>query len=58
MFDCIEDDDKPAGTNLGLGLHQWQVVLGLYASALWRKPMEIPFDPPLDLFAKLKVALG
>ena len=58
MFDWIENDDRPAGTNLSLGLHQWQVVLALYASALWRKPVELPFDPPADLFAKLKAALG
>ena len=45
MFDWIEDDDKPAGTNLKLGLHQWQVVLALYASALWRRPVELPFEP-------------
>ena len=58
MFDWIEDYDKPAGTNLALGLHQWQVVLGLYASALWRKPVEIPFDPPDDLFDQLAEALA
>lgn len=58
MFDWIEDDDRPAGTNLKLGLHQWQVVLALYASALWRKPVELPFDPPDDLFPQLAQALG
>ena len=58
MYDWIEDDDKPAGTNLELGLHQWQVVLALYASALWRKPVALPFDPPDDLFPQLAQALG
>jgi predicted dehydrogenase len=57
MFDWIEDDDRPAGTNLKLGLHQWQAVLALYASALWRKPVELPFDPPDDLFPQLAQAL-
>ena len=57
MFDWIADDDKPAGTNLALGLHQWEVVLGLYASALFRQPVEIPFDPPDDLFDQLREAL-
>jgi predicted dehydrogenase len=57
IFDWMEDDDKPAGTNLKLGLHQWQVVLALYASALWRKPVELPFDPPDDLFSQLAQAL-
>jgi cytidyltransferase-like protein len=50
-------DAKPAGTNLKLDLHQWEVVLALYASALWRKPVEIPFDPPDDLFPQLAQAL-
>ncbi|MHC4199649.1 MAG: Gfo/Idh/MocA family protein [Planctomycetota bacterium] len=54
MFDWIEDDAKPAGTNLNLGLHQWKSVLALYASALWRRPVELAdFDPPDDLFEKL-----
>ena len=57
MFDWIEDHAKPVGTNLKLGLHQWEVVLALYASALWRKPVEIPFDPPDDLFPQLAQAL-
>ncbi len=58
MFDWIEDDSRPAGANLRRGLHQWQVVLGLYASALWRKPIDIPFDVPDSLFTDLAKALS
>jgi predicted dehydrogenase len=57
MFDWLEDDSRPAGTHLKKGLHQWQVVLALYASALWRRPVELPFDPPEDLFRQLGEAL-
>lgn len=57
MFDWLEDDSKPAGTNLKRALYQWNVVLGLYASSLLRKPIDIPFDPPDDLFLKLAEAL-
>jgi len=57
MFDWIEDDSKPAGTNLKLALHQWNVVLGLYASSLLRRPIDIPFDPSEDLFPGLAEAL-
>ena len=53
MFDWLEDDAKTASTNLKRGLHQWQVVLGLYASQVWHKPVDIPFDPPDDLIPKL-----
>ena len=57
MFDWLEDDSKPAGTNLERALHQWNAVLGLYASALLRKPIDIPFDPPGDLFLKMAKVL-
>jgi predicted dehydrogenase len=58
MFDWIEDDHSPAGTNLALGLHQWEAVLAMYASALWRRPVEIPLEPPEDLFSQLAEALS
>ena len=57
MLDWIENDARPAGTHLKQSLHQWNVVLGLYASALWRRPVDIPFDVPDDLFAQLARAL-
>lgn len=58
MFDWLEDDGKPAGTNLKQSLHEWQVVLALYAGALQRRPIEIDqFDPPEDLFDQLAAAL-
>jgi len=54
MFDWIEDDKKVAGTNLKQSLHEWQVVLALYASTVERKPVELAtFDPPDDLFDQL-----
>jgi hypothetical protein len=54
----LENDGKPVGTNLRRSLDQWNVVLGLYASTLWRKPVDIPFDPPDDLFEELGRALS
>ncbi len=54
MFDWIEDDAKPAGTNFKQSLHEWAVVLALYASTVTRKPVELDgFDPPEDLFDRL-----
>jgi hypothetical protein len=58
MFTWLTDDAKPAPTNLKHSLDQWNVVLGLYASTIWRKPMDIPFDPPDDLWTQLAKALG
>lgn len=57
MFDWLEDDARPAGTHLKAALHQWNVVLGLYAGALFHKPINIPFEPPDDLFTMLGEAL-
>jgi len=58
MFDWVEDDSHPAGTNLELALHQWKAVLALYASSLWRRPVELSsFDPPDDLYDQLAGAL-
>ena len=54
MFDWIEDDAKPAGTNFKQSLHEWAVVLALYESTVTRKPVELDgFDPPEDLFDRL-----
>ncbi len=58
MFDWLEDDSKPAGTNLERALHQWNVVLGLYTSSALGKVIDIPFDPPQDIFLRLAEALG
>jgi hypothetical protein len=58
MFDWIEDDTKPAGTNLKQSLHEWEVVLALYASAVWRRPVDLAgFNPPEDLFDQLAKVL-
>ncbi len=53
MLDWLDDDRKPCGTQLQAALHQWNAILGLYASVLWHKPVDIPFNPPDDLFTHL-----
>lgn len=59
MFDWLEDDRRPAGTKLRQSLHEWKVVLALYASALRRQPVELAaFDPPDDLLEQLARALA
>ena len=58
MFDWIEDDGQPVGTYLGRALEQWNAILGLYASAVWRRPVDLPFEPPDDLWEQLKHALA
>lgn len=58
MLDWLDDDAKPVLTNLKRALDQWNVVLGLYASTIWRKPVELPFDPPDDLWEQLTRVLS
>jgi predicted dehydrogenase len=58
MFDWIEHAEKPVGTNLKRALEQWNVVLGLYASTAYRRPIDIPFDPPDDLWDRLSESLA
>ena len=57
MFDWIEDDTRPVATNLKLALHQFNAVLGIYASAISHQPINIPFDPPSDLDSQLRGVL-
>jgi hypothetical protein len=58
MFDWIEDDTRPVETNLKRALHQFNAVLGIYASAISHEPIDIPFDPPADLDSQLRDALS
>ena len=58
MFAWLEDENHLPGTDLKQSLHEWQVVLALYASALTRAPVKIfEFDPPEDLFQQLGATL-
>ncbi len=57
MFDWLEDDQRPVGTNLQRSLQQWNAVLALYGSAVNHEPVDVPFDPPDDLWEQLRLAL-
>lgn len=58
VLDWLEDEAKVPGTHLSQSLHEWKVVLALYASAWQRRPIEIAlFDPPDDLFERLAEVL-
>lgn len=58
VFDWIEDDTRPVETNLKLALHQFNAVLGIYASAISHEPIDIPFDPPIDLDSRIHEVLS
>jgi predicted dehydrogenase len=57
MFDWLEGG-APVGTHLKRSLVQWNAVLGLYASTVWRRPVDLPFAPPEDLWVRLGQTLS
>ncbi len=58
MFDWLEDDRKPSPTNLTTALDEWLVILGAYLSAIEKRPVDLPFDPPADLLARYQRYAG
>lgn len=54
MFDWLEDDKKVHPNCLAQSLIETNTVLGLYASAIYGKPIQLPYEPKESLLAKLK----
>lgn len=57
VFDWLLDESKPHPTRLSRSLEQFNVVLGVYVSALEARPVELPFDPPDGLLEALRERL-
>ena len=58
IFHWLEHDDDPSPTSLAVSLEEWRTVLALYASAVWRRPVEMDgFEPPKDLYTRLETSL-
>ena len=58
MLTWIEDETRPVETNLKLALHQFNAVLGIYASAISHTPIDLPFHPSADLDLQLREVLA
>jgi predicted dehydrogenase len=56
-FAWAEDENAPHPTRLERNLQQFNVVLGIYASALRDAPVELPFDPPDGMLGTFKERL-
>lgn len=54
MFDWIENDDAPHPLRLKQALVEMNIILGLYQSALERRVVDLPDDPPDDLVERLR----
>lgn len=57
MFDWLLDESKPDPTRLSRALEQFNVILGIYVSALTAKPVDVPLDPPDHLLDALRQRL-
>lgn len=58
MFDWLEDATNVHPTNLEDSLTQFNVILGLYMSALERRGIDLPVEPNTDLLGKLRARLA
>lgn len=57
MFDWLEGG-APSPTNLSTSLDEWQVILAGYLSTVESRPVDFPFEPPLDLLDQFKRHVG
>ena len=58
MFDWMEDDGKVHPLNLDNALSDFNVILGLYMSALNHQVVELSVEPEVDLIEKLRDRLA
>ena len=57
IFDWLEDDAKPHPNRLEVSLAESNTVLGIYQSALTRRPVALPFEPQGSLLDALEPQL-
>ncbi|MBT3275256.1 MAG: Gfo/Idh/MocA family oxidoreductase [Spirochaetales bacterium] len=53
LIDWLLDDNAISPSNIEHALIEWNAVLALYHSSLTGEIVQIPFDPPEDLFEKM-----
>lgn len=58
VCDWLDDDARPHPNNLTTSLAEFDVLLALYASALRRAPVALPFTPAEDLLPALRATLA
>jgi predicted dehydrogenase len=58
VCDWLDDDARPHPNHLATSLAELNVLLALYASALRRAPVALPFSPEKDLLPALRETLS
>ena len=57
VFDWLDDDQNVHPTHLAQSLAEFNLLMGIYQSALTYAPVELPFDPPDGLIDSMKETL-
>ena len=57
MFDWLKDDKAQHPLNIQAALTDFNIILGIYRSALTHEVVNLPFEPQENLIAKLRQAL-
>lgn len=58
VIDWLDDPHQAPPIRLKQAVREFNVVLGIYASALLRQPIDLPVDPPDRLLERLRQALA
>jgi predicted dehydrogenase len=58
LFDWLQDEKAKHPLNLEAALRDFNTMLGIYASALEHRAVDLPFDPPDGLVDSLRTRLG
>ena len=53
LIEWLKDDSKVSPSSIDHALDEWNAVLALYQSSLTGEIVNLPFDPPEDLFEKM-----
>ena len=57
VFTWLDDEEQVHPTHLAQSLAEYNLLMGIYASALRHEPIQLPFDPPDGLMDSLKKIL-
>jgi predicted dehydrogenase len=57
MFDWLNDDARTHPLNLNRALVDFNIILGIYTSAVDHRVVDLPFNPPDELIEKLRARL-
>jgi hypothetical protein len=58
VYDWLEDESKLHPNRLEISLMEFNTILAIFQSAVSRKMVQFPYDPPDDILNQLQKALS